>query len=607
MPVVSERWHAFPHSKETLWPILSKTDWINRALGLPPVDYEIEPTGLGGTIVTARARVFGIRLAWQEHPFDWREYERYRVRRTFKGGPLAEGTMGMDFHEQEDGSCRVRVFSEWKPRNKLGHWLAKQLIVPKTEKDMAVLMDHVRDYLGGSVAEVMPNLPITPPKEAALAAALNALAERGHSAHLISLFQEFIQHAPDVEASRLRPLALARRWKHNPWRTLRLFLDATRVGLLELSWEVLCPNCRSSRHPLKKTLGDVAREMHCEVCQIDYDGRFDESVELKFTIHPSVRPVKMETYCLAGPGAKPHILTQLTVGPNERRSWDIPSFEATARLRSPQVKQFVNLKPEEAGNPYVTPVVVCKPEGFDVVTEATGGGDYTLRVINPNPYPVQLILERLEWDPDILTAARVTNWQDFRDLFAREVIAPNERITVGSQIVLFTDLRGSTAMYRDVGDAPAYVLVRKHFELIEQSVREAHGIVVKTIGDAVMAVFSDVTEALEAVHRMQRDVSKATANLGSTASKLTLKAGLHIGPCLAVNANDRLDYFGTTINLAARIVDSSQGGDMVISDDLYSRPEAAAFIDKLNLMPELKELQFRGFTAPQKVWRIALD
>jgi adenylate cyclase len=512
--------------------------------------------------------------------------------------------MGMDFQEQDDGSCRVRVFSEWKPRNKLGFWLAKHLIVPKVDKDMCALVAHVGEFLGGTLPDVLPNLKVTAAAEKPLLTGLNEVASRGHSPQLIALLQELIQHAPDVEVSRIRPLGLARRWKQNSWKTLRMFLDATRAGVLELSWEILCPNCRSGRHEVKRSLGEVTRQMHCEVCQIDYDGQFDESVELKFTIHPAVRNVPLDTYCLAGPGARAHIISQITLGPNERRSWEIPPFDKAVRLRSPQVKQHVKLKPEEGGDPFISPVIICKREAFDVVTESTGGTDYNLRLINPNPYPVQLALERLEWDEDILTAARVTNWQDFRDLFAREVISPTEKVTVGSQIILFTDLRGSTAMYRDVGDAPAYALVRRHFDILHQVIGEGHGTVVKTIGDAVMAVFNDLTEALESVQRMHRDISKATAGLGSTESNLSLKSSLHIGPCLAVNANDRLDYFGTTINLAARMVDVSTGGDVVVSDELYSRPETADFVDHLNLMPELKEIQFRGFTSPQKVWRI---
>ena len=85
---------------------------------------------------------------------------------------------------------------------------------------------------------------------------------------------------------------------------------------------------------------------------------------------------------------------------------------------------------------------------------------------NPNPFPVVLSLDQVGWSEDILTAARVTNWQEFRDLFAHEVISPDEDITVGSQVVLFTDLRGSTAMYRSIGDAPAYALVRDHFAIL---------------------------------------------------------------------------------------------------------------------------------------------
>ena len=90
------------------------------------------------------------------------------------------------------------------------------------------------------------------------------------------------------------------------------------------------------------------------------------------------------------------------------------------------------------------------------------GLEAVLQFMNPNAYPLEIMIEGTEWNQDILTAARVTCWQEFRDLFTSEVLSPEEQITVGSQIVLFTDLRGSTAMYQGIGDAPAYVLVRNH-------------------------------------------------------------------------------------------------------------------------------------------------
>ena len=128
-------------------------------------------------------------------------------------------------------------------------------------------------------------------------------------------------------------------------------------------------------------------------------------------------------------------------------------------------------------------------------------------------------------------------------------------------------------MYRNIGDAPAYALVRDHFAILTEVVRNHHGTVVKTIGDAVMACFSRVDEALDAVRDMNRKLAD-----DMRAVPLTLKASLHAGPCLAVNANDRLDFFGTTINLASRMVSCCQGGDLVVSDEIYHRPEMREFL-----------------------------
>jgi class 3 adenylate cyclase len=211
----------------------------------------------------------------------------------------------------------------------------------------------------------------------------------------------------------------------------------------------------------------------------------------------------------------------------------------------------------------------------------------------------------MEWSDDILTAAQVTNWQEFRDLFATEIISPHENVTVGSQIVLFTDLRGSTAMYNEVGDAPAYVLVRNHFYVLTEAIREHHGAIVKTIGDAVMAVFSRVDEAFAAVRQMHEKLPQANPDAGQSA-RLQLKSSLHIGPCLAVNANDKLDFFGSTINLAARMVACCQGDDLTISDELYQRPETIEFLKTIKVPAESSEVKFRGFESSHKVWRIPM-
>ena len=213
-------------------------------------------------------------------------------------------------------------------------------------------------------------------------------------------------------------------------------LLAAHGGLLQFRWEILCPNCRSARAPLATSLAELKREAHCDVCQIRFDAEFDKSVELKFTVHPSVRKISDQTFCLAGPGGKPHVLRQLLLQPGETRDWRWPADCAGLRLRSPQVKQTLACETLAGqGNGRIE----CRPDNFHFSSGANPDG---LKIFNPNKFPVQVALEQVAWSGDILTAAAVTNWQVFRDLFAAEVVAPGEQITVGEQSLLFTDLRG---------------------------------------------------------------------------------------------------------------------------------------------------------------------
>jgi len=242
---------------------------------------------------------------------------------------------------------------------------------------------------------------------------------------------------------------------------------------------------------------------------------------------------------------------------------------------------------------------------FEIESASEKTAEGLLHFENPNPFTVQIALESVEWSEDILTAAQVTNWQEFRDLFDAEVISPNEQITVGAQIVLFTDLRGSTAMYNGIGDAPAYVVVRDHFAVLIEAVRDHHGAIVKTIGDAIMAVFSRVEEALASVQQMHERLHAALPATDLPAP-LMLKSSLHIGPCLAVNANVKLDYFGTTVNFTARMDGCCLGNDLAVSDELYARPETQEFLKKTGRTAEPKEVKFRGFDQPNRVWRIQM-
>jgi adenylate cyclase len=588
----------FPRSK--VWTVFSRTDWLNRALGLPVVKYRTEPLAEGGSAVFASAKISGMELRWREWPFEWTEPEFYVVRREFLSGPLREAVAGVDFLELPGGGTRLKAHTQLTPRNALGSWLAKTVIAPKATRDMTRVVAHVRKFLQGEIRQSLPKLSVSPVDETILRGGIERLRREVGDDATVERLAGWLRSAPDVELTHIRPKTLAREWNLDMWAMLRVMLFGAHGGLLQFRWEILCPNCRSTRAPQTIGLAGLKRESHCDVCQINFDAEFDKSVELKFTVHPAVRKVPDQTFCLAGPGGKPHVFRQLLLQPGETRDWKWPADSAGLRLRSPQVKLPLlceTIAGQGSGR------IECRPENFHYSPDANADG---WKIFNPNKFPVQATLERIAWSEDILTAAAVTNWQVFRDLFAAEVLSPGEQITVSEQTILFTDLRGSTMMYHELGDALAYTYVRNHFSVISDAVQKNHGGLVKTIGDSVMAVFSNPAAAFAAATAMFAGIAEAN-HKSPERQQLVLKAGLHAGPCLAVNANDRLDYFGTTVNLAARLADYSRGGELTISDEIFLRAEVRQRFDQRLSSSELNQFIPRGFTQPVTIWLVPMN
>jgi class 3 adenylate cyclase len=173
---------------------------------------------------------------------------------------------------------------------------------------------------------------------------------------------------------------------------------------------------------------------------------------------------------------------------------------------------------------------------------------------------------------------------------------------VGTLSVLFTDLRDSTRLYRAIGDATAFGRVMNHFDVLKKAIAEGDGALVKTIGDAVMAVFRNPESALKAMLSAQEIL--AAPSDGSP--PLILKAGIHTGPCIAVTLNDRLDYFGSTVNMAARLEALSTGNDVIISRALYDDPDVRELLDSENLTATPFEMLLKGFDEERfELWRVS--
>jgi class 3 adenylate cyclase len=343
---------------------------------------------------------------------------------------------------------------------------------------------------------------------------------------------------------------------------------------------------------------------------VDFTASFDQSVELTFTPNPAVRAIPRVDYCVGGPQVTPHIVAQQSLPPGGRCALPLALEAGRYRVRLAGGTSQYPFRVATGAAPVLQLDVGAAP-----AAEAPVAPDGGLELRNVTGEARLAIVERVAWSDQAVTAAEVTSLQLFRDLFSREVLRPGAQLSVGTMTVVFTDLKNSTQLYREIGDAPAFGRVLTHFEILKAAVAAEDGGIVKTMGDAIMAVFPRPLAALRAMARAQRGLANPTAiDLpagvtvpASSLRPLALKAGIHCGPCLAINQNDRLDYFGTTVNLTARLCGLCTGSDLVLSAAVRADPEVAALLAEpsvgLTVAPEPARLKGFGDEAFE-VWRV---
>ena len=192
--------HNLPFARELVWPVLSNTDWFNRALGLPAVQYEFQPRPEGGSSAIARARLAGLEIVWRELPFEWLEPEFYRVRRVLQRGPFREAVIALELQPQAGGT-RAIITSEVLPRNSLGKLMAEKILFPKTRHDVHGIMRHVDEFLRGRKPVALPRLSVRAVREVALRTGLDNLRRAGLPPDRIELLERLIRESGEEMGS----------------------------------------------------------------------------------------------------------------------------------------------------------------------------------------------------------------------------------------------------------------------------------------------------------------------------------------------------------------------------------------------------------------------
>src|SRR6266566_520912 len=327
----------------------------------------------------------------------------------------------------------------------------------------------------------------------------------------VSAIEKLIKDGPDRELCRINTLAFAAKYKLDEEDVIAAFLHAARLGIFDMSWNILCPACGGVLDS-GATLKTVKQaEYRCVLCAADCEPTLDEIVEVTFTISPRVRRIAAHD-----PETLPWIEYYRQI------FWssgvDLPDDEALAKWveettldtleLSPGEKVVLSLQLPDPGMKFGRSIATSQ-EGYVIVfdpvlhvwqhIEVKGEAaresqslsfimtrDHAPDVtIQMRPGPVQMTLENrsnVRTLPGIwvvsdkvhelvtkrrpfLTAKRLLTNKTFRDIHGTDELEVDKRHKIKSETFLFTDLKGSTELYERVGDLAAYDLVRAHFRL----------------------------------------------------------------------------------------------------------------------------------------------
>jgi len=371
---------------------------------------------------------------------------------------------------------------------------------------------------------------------AALKTKLDALRERGVDADLIGRIETLVREAPPAQLAKLSPPRLAEDWGAPAGQVLEAFLHATRAGLFDLEWDVRCPSCTGPTQR-EAHLDQLQTRASCDICELEFDGSFDRSIEVTWCVHPELRDLSgVDPLEVLQAYFQPVPLLQLSAAAGSSAEAEVELGCGNYHFYVPAAGLVKGLRVNDEGAD-ASEVIELSCDGQRIERGAwqRKEGRCTLRLRNQSADAIELMMVKVT-DRPWISGAALASTQSFRDHFAAELIRPDQSFAIRSLAIVFTDLKGSTALY-------------------------------ERVGDAVMATFLDTSAALRFALELHTAFDRFNAEQ-TRRDDVIVKVGIHGGPCIAVTLNERLDYFGRTVNLAARVQGLSEGRDVVLSSEL---------------------------------------
>jgi eukaryotic-like serine/threonine-protein kinase len=544
-------------SPEALWPFVANTDRFNRAVGLTPVSFQDEPGPEGGTIRTGELKVLGMQLRWREFPFEWIKNREHSVFRWYRGGPVAAVWNRVTLAPIEDGGTELHHDVWLMPRGVIGQ-VASFMEMNKLGAAVDRFYRHLDEViLAGGHADPFeaPHAP-TQGQRSTVEEVCARLHREGFSAAVVEKLAMHLLTAADGAIGTLRPYELADAWGVDRAEVLDVLMHAAHEGMLEATWDVVCPKCMLAHESLQ-ALAQLTRVGTCKACASSFERDLRESVELVFAPHPGIRHVDRLTYCAGAPALRPHVLAQQVLDPGEERTitLDLPRgiyrvAGAIAQSSSELVASAVGF--EESAE------VVSHGERIEARPSIVKAGMVTLVLRNDSPGEETLRIELPGARADGVSAATAMTHPSFRELFSDQLLAHGEHLRVSQLAFVFVELLGREALYEKMGDAAACAVLSRLDEAVHEEARAHEGSVVPSSLDLLVVAFPTAMRALRAGLALRKRF-----DLTPLAAPVAIAA--HDGRCLALTREGKAEFFGETLHRGHALLRDCPPGGLALS------------------------------------------
>ena len=541
-----------------LWHYISDTSRFNRELGLAPrTDEERD----GKLIVTTT--LVGLPQQWIEEPWSWVEGRTIKSERTYIKGVAKKVQAVFHLEPLSDQRTRVYIYFGWTPTNGICNWFlssTQNLLKSNFAKAFAKIEDYHKENPGSQIigAFKKPIKNIAPEQELKMRSLCDEIRKFQVKEDVLQKFCDYVKQGDDLDLDAIKVLRLAYEWSIDYKELLKICLHASKLGMLNISWNLICPHCKGSRFSAAG-LGDIPKQAACEPCGVEFGADAVDAVEIVFKIHPSVRAIPNVSYCAAEPAKKMHIKVQQSLPPGKSMTLSAPALAGIYRIRVKNNEHELVFKVSEQA--VKKEIRLNADFNSDLTDELHISGK--IHITNPTAVDAMVNVVQLNHADFSLRPQHLLFFPEFKELFAEEHLRSDVKLHLGHQALLFTDVVGSTAYYEKVGDAKAFDEVRRHFVDVFSVVKSNNGEIVKTIGDAVMSTFPTIEQAFAAAEKIQKKFDGKRSDLS-----LRLRISIHAGVVIAVYLDSGMDYFGSVINKCAKIQSLAGAGEVVMTEEV---------------------------------------